>query len=85
MNKPDDCLAECYLLLQVLKEEYEGDPGALIARFYYDAFQISITHGNNAVHSPLTMAIDHSLVNGHWSWHRANSGVGVNSLNIIAV
>jgi hypothetical protein len=48
MNKPDDCRAECYLLLQVLKEEYEGDPGALIARFCYDAFQISITHGDQA-------------------------------------
>lgn len=48
MNKPDACLADCYLLLQVLKEEYEGDAGALIARLYYDAFQISITHGDQA-------------------------------------
>jgi hypothetical protein len=38
MNKPDDYLADCYPLLQVLKEECEGDAGALIARLYYNAF-----------------------------------------------
>ncbi len=27
---------------------YHGGAGALIARFYYDAFQISITHGDQA-------------------------------------
>ena len=48
MNKPDLCLADCYHLLQLLQEEYEGDAGALIARLYYDAFQISITHGDQA-------------------------------------
>lgn len=46
MNKPDDCLAGCHCLLQVLEEEYKGSAGALIARLYYDAFQISITHGD---------------------------------------
>jgi hypothetical protein len=35
-------------LLQVLEEEYKGSAGALIARLYYDAFQISITHGDQA-------------------------------------
>jgi SET domain len=47
MNRPDDCLADCYLLLQVLEEEY-GDAGVLSARLYYDAFQVSITHGDQA-------------------------------------
>lgn len=48
MNKPDECLADCYRLLQVLEEEYKGSAGALFARLYYDAFQISITHGDQA-------------------------------------
>ena len=48
VNTPEDCLADCYLLLQLLKEEYEGDAGGLNARLYYDAFQISITHGDQA-------------------------------------
>ena len=48
MKKPDDCLADCHRLLQVIKEEFGGDAGALIARLYYDAFQISITHGDQA-------------------------------------
>jgi SET domain len=48
MNKPDDCLADCHRLLQVLEEEYKGCAGALVARLYYDAFQISITHGDQA-------------------------------------
>jgi hypothetical protein len=39
MKKPDDCLADCHCLLQVLEEEYKGSAGALIARLYYDAFQ----------------------------------------------
>ena len=48
MNRPDDCLPDCHSLLQVLEEEYQGGAGALIARLYYDAFQISITHGDQA-------------------------------------
>ncbi len=48
MKKPDDCLKDCRSLLQVLKEEYDGSAGASIARLYYDAFQISITHGDQA-------------------------------------
>ncbi|KAL9101671.1 MAG: hypothetical protein Q9163_003092 [Psora crenata] len=48
MNKPDDCLADCHRLLQVLEEEHKGSAGALIARLYYDAFQISIAHGDRA-------------------------------------
>ena len=38
----------CRSLLQVLEEEYKGGAGALIARLYYDAFQISIAHGDQA-------------------------------------
>ncbi len=48
MNKPDGCLADCHRLLQLLEEEYNGSAGALTARLYYDAFQISITHGDQA-------------------------------------
>ena len=48
MNEPDNCLADCHSLLQVLEEEYHGGAHALIARLYYDAFQISITHGDQA-------------------------------------
>lgn len=48
MNRPGECLAACHSLLQVLEEEYHGGAGALIARLYYDAFQISITHGDQA-------------------------------------
>ena len=42
MSRPDDCLADCHSLLQVLEEEYHRGAGASIARLYYDAFQISI-------------------------------------------
>lgn len=48
MSKPDDCLADCRCLLQVLEEEYNGGAGALLARLYYDAFQISISHSDQA-------------------------------------
>ena len=48
MNKPDDCLADCHSLLQVLEEEYHGGAVASLARLYYDAFQITITHGDQA-------------------------------------
>ena len=41
MNKPDDCLADGHSLLQVLVEEYHRGADASIARFYYDAFQVS--------------------------------------------
>lgn len=48
MNRPDDCLADCHALLQTLKEEYHNGAGASIARLYYDAFPICITHGDQA-------------------------------------
>jgi hypothetical protein len=48
MTKPADSLADCQSLLKVLQIEYNGTPGILLARLYYDAFQISITHGDQA-------------------------------------
>ncbi len=49
MNRPDDCLVDYHSLLQVLEKEYDDDDAdALIARLYYDVFQISITHGDQA-------------------------------------
>jgi SET domain len=48
INKPDDCLADCHSLLEVLEEEFDGSATALVARLYYDAFQISITHSDLA-------------------------------------
>ena len=48
MSRSDDCLTDYHFLLQVLKKEYHHDAGALIARLYYDAFQISIIYGDQA-------------------------------------
>jgi hypothetical protein len=48
MKKPEESLADCHSLLQILDEEYKGSAGALIPRLYYDAFQISISHGDQA-------------------------------------
>lgn len=48
MNKPHDSLADCQHLLQLVEEEYDGSGSPLIARLYYDAFQVSITHGDQA-------------------------------------
>lgn len=48
MDNPADCLADCQRLLNLLNEEYQGFPGPSVPRLYYDAFQISITHGDQA-------------------------------------
>jgi hypothetical protein len=48
MKNPDESLADCHALLQILEEEFKGSAGVLIARLYYDAFQISISHGDQA-------------------------------------
>lgn len=48
MSRPHESLRDCYSLLQVLEQEFGGYAGALIARLYYDAFQISIAHGDQA-------------------------------------
>lgn len=48
MTAPSDGLADCQKLLCLLEEEYERSAEALKARLYYDAFQICITHGDEA-------------------------------------
>jgi SET domain len=48
MDKPNECIADCHSSLLLLEEEYKGSAYAGIARLYYDAFQISITHGDQA-------------------------------------
>ncbi|KAJ4246818.1 hypothetical protein NW762_013370 [Fusarium torreyae] len=48
MSNPKSSLEACCTLLQTLREEYDGWAGALDARLYYDAFQISIAHGDAA-------------------------------------
>ncbi|VUC32635.1 unnamed protein product [Clonostachys rosea] len=48
MQNPVESLKDCHSLLQTLNAEYGGYPGALMARLYYDAFQISIAHGDKA-------------------------------------
>ncbi|KAJ3562907.1 hypothetical protein NPX13_g8387 [Xylaria arbuscula] len=47
-TSPQRSLAACHELLQVLDREYGGVVIALLARLYYDAFQISIAHGDQA-------------------------------------
>lgn len=47
-SRPEESLKDCYSLLQVLEEEYAGYAGVLNARLYYDAFQVSIAHGDQA-------------------------------------
>lgn len=48
MNRPHDSLAGCQHLLRLIEEEYDGSESLSIAHLYYDAFQISITHGDQA-------------------------------------
>ncbi|CAH0019797.1 unnamed protein product [Clonostachys rhizophaga] len=48
LKSPEKSLKDCHSLLQLLKAEYRGYPGALAARLYYDASQISIAHGDKA-------------------------------------
>jgi hypothetical protein len=48
MKKPEESLADCLSLLRILNDEYKGSAGALIPRLYYNAFQISISHGDQA-------------------------------------
>ena len=46
--KPVECLADCFMLLQAIKVEYIDTASPLLARLYYDAFQIVISHGDQA-------------------------------------
>jgi hypothetical protein len=48
LNRPKESLRDCRSLLHALKAEYDGDAGVLNGRLYYDAFQISIAHGDQA-------------------------------------
>lgn len=48
MNSPQKSLAACHDLLRVLDKEYGGVVISLLARLYYDAFQISVAHGDQA-------------------------------------
>lgn len=48
MKQSEESPADCHSLLEVLEDEYKGGVGALIARLYYDAFQISISYGDQA-------------------------------------
>ncbi|KAL6922946.1 hypothetical protein FSST1_000220 [Fusarium sambucinum] len=48
MNRPNVSLGNCRSLLQVLKEEFVNGTTALVAKAYYDAFQIAIVHGDVA-------------------------------------
>lgn len=49
MNAPDRAIADCQKMLDLLKEEYGTEASApLQARLYYDAFQINITHSDQA-------------------------------------
>lgn len=47
-NRPKESLSDCHSLLQILEDEYDGRPGILAARMYYDAFQVTISHGDQA-------------------------------------
>lgn len=46
--RPEDGLRDCYSMLRILREEFDGHIGTLGGRLYYDAFQICISHGDEA-------------------------------------
>lgn len=48
LRTPLKSLAACRDLLQVLNKEYGEAATALLARLYYDAFQITAAHGDQA-------------------------------------
>lgn len=47
-SRPTSGLRDCFSLIQTLEQEYVDSTGALHARLYYDAFQISVAHGDQA-------------------------------------
>ncbi|KAJ5504193.1 hypothetical protein N7463_007067 [Penicillium fimorum] len=57
LQSPKDCLKDCQVMLQILEEEYEGSPGVHLVRLYYDAFQISIVHDDQARARALCRAV----------------------------
>jgi hypothetical protein len=48
MVRLKESLSNCLSLLQILKAEYDDGAEPLNARLYYDAFQVSIAHGDQA-------------------------------------
>jgi len=48
MLQPNKSIADCQEILALLKEHNQGAADANIVRLYYDAFQISIAHGDPA-------------------------------------
>ncbi|KAF2724464.1 hypothetical protein K431DRAFT_144982 [Polychaeton citri CBS 116435] len=42
------CLRDCYKLFELLRQEYSGSAGILVARLCYDAFQITVAHADQA-------------------------------------
>ncbi|KAL8367683.1 hypothetical protein RB599_003534, partial [Gaeumannomyces hyphopodioides] len=48
-DEPERALADCAALERALYDEFEGRPDqAVLARLYYDAFQVVIAHGDQA-------------------------------------
>ena len=47
-TRPHECLADRHTLLRILKDEYGEATSPLTARLYYDAFQIAISHSDQA-------------------------------------
>ncbi|KAJ5716037.1 uncharacterized protein N7483_013218 [Penicillium malachiteum] len=47
-SNPHQSLHNCCSLLQILEEEFDGYPGAHLARLYYDAFQICSSYEDEA-------------------------------------
>ncbi|KAH8727791.1 hypothetical protein GQ44DRAFT_737973 [Phaeosphaeriaceae sp. PMI808] len=47
-SSPEKSLEDCQSLLQLLEDEYDGYPGVLGARLYYDAFQSYLRRGGES-------------------------------------
>jgi hypothetical protein len=56
MSRPEESPADCHCLLQVLKVPREA-LAALLARLYFDVFQICISHGDQALASAFAEVI----------------------------
>lgn len=48
MNSPNRAITDCQNMLKLIRQEYDGSFPPLEARVYYDAFQISIIHSDQA-------------------------------------
>lgn len=48
MNAPHQAIADCHELNKLILQEYDESSSPLEARLYYDAFQISIIHSDQA-------------------------------------